>query len=391
MSLRLAGAGGAVVLPADEGLIHGLTDCLFGWPAVFAPDLPQPRETLAVIAREAGGTFRLGSRYLDRPMTGLTVTSTVCAIIADLALGYCDALPGGTGLHCGAVRLGAGPLTLIAGPHRAGKSTLIARLALEKGAEIFCDDVLPITAKGQAVALGLAPRIRLPAVAALGPALAARLILADARYAYLRPLRAAQHGTRAVPAVLVALDRRPGSGPPRLHHLPPDAAIRLILQQTLTTSDSPASAMTQAEALLQGMTCVTLRYDDLDAAVALLTAQFSGAPRRGQEILPPLPTPAAAVSAPARPDLRLTRRPDVHLRTQDHGVFLWYLDSPMLWHLNPLGQAIWALLETPHTPQDIATLLCDVFPQVAPDQILTDVAAFLGAARADGLVTVAAP
>lgn len=387
MSLRLAGAGGAVVLPADAGLVRGLTDCLFGWPMDFAPDLPSAEEALAVIASEVGGTFRLGSRHLDSPMTGLTTTSAVCAVIADLALGFCAALSDGIGLHCGAVRLGEGPLMLVAGTHRAGKSTLVARLALDDGAEVFCDDVLPINSEGEAIALGIAPRLRLPAVAALNGRIEPQLILGDDRYAYLRPKRPALHGTRARPVVLVALDRRPGNGPPCLHRMEKDVAIRLVLQQTLTSLRNTEAALLRAEALLAGMICVTLRYDDLNAAVALLAARF-GAHRCENmgDFAPPVLAAQEQGGKVALPHVRLSRRRDVHIRNQESGVFLWHLDSPMLWHLNALGQKIWMLLETPQTPHAIAQLLSCAFAQVDPDLILADVTAFLGAAQQDGLV-----
>lgn len=384
LSVHLAGAGGAIVLPARQDLIQGLTDCLFGWPATLSPTLPPPEQTLAVVAAEQGGTFRLGARALDGPLSGLSTTAAVCALIADLALGFCESLPGGMGLHCGAVRLGQGPLLLLAGPRRAGKSTLIARLAREETAKIFCDDVLPITAQGDALALGLAPRIRLPAAPALGHVTP---LLADDRYAYLRPRNPAAHGTRARPKVLVALDRRPGSGAPRLHQLPPDAAIRLILQQTLTLADTPAAALAQAEALLHGMTCVTLRYDALEPATALLGAAFGGTTALPPDLLPPLPSAALASGANLPLDLPLQRHPEVHLRHFGQSLFLWHPDTPMLWHLNPLAQAIWALLETDQTTSSLVGLLCEAFPHIPPDQIATDVAAFLGAAQDSGLVT----
>jgi hypothetical protein len=276
---------------------------------------------------------------------------------------------------------------LFAGTHRAGKSTLVARLALDAGAEVFCDDVLPIDAKGQAIALGMAPRLRLPAIPTLNGRIEPRIVLADERYAYLRPVRHAEHGTVAKPGVLIALDRRPASGPPRLHQMPKDVAIRLILRQTLTATHDPESAMLRAEALLAEMTCVTLRYDDLEAAVALLAAQFGDATRiHTQNVLAPdLVVPEPALH-PVRPDLRLMRRPDAHVRTQEHGVFLWHLDSPMLWHLNPMGRIIWSILEDPHTPHEIAHLLSEVFDNVEPVQILADVTQFLGAALEQRLV-----
>lgn len=378
VSLHLRGAGGAVVLPSDDALIGGLSDCLFGWDMRLAPGIPKEDATLAVIAPEAGGRFRLGSRYLDRPMAGLTVTSTVCAVIADLALGYCDALPGGMGLHCGALSVGRGPLVVLAGPRRAGKSTLVAQMSQRPDVRVFCDDVLPITAENEAIALGFSPRIRLPALTALP------VVLADDRYAYVRPDTPVPHGARARARVLVALQRVPGSGAPRLHRMDPDVAVRLVVSQTLTALTGPDATLVRAQDLVSTMTCVTLRYDDVTEAADLLAAQFGGGP--GLPLAPPLPSPVETTAPPAPTALPLMRTPEVQLRRQGDGLFLWHLASPMLWHLNPLGQAIWALLDQPHTPADLADMLAVVFDSVPAKTIAADVAAFLGAALDAGLV-----
>jgi hypothetical protein len=291
VSLHLRGAGGAVVLPSHDRLIRGLSACLFGWAPQFSPDLPDEDATLAVIAAEAADRFRLASRYLDSPMRGLTTTSAVCAVIADLALEFCDALPGGIGLHSGALSVGGGPLIVLAGPRRSGKSTLVAQMSQSA-------DVLPVTATGKAIALGFALRIRLPALPAL---MAAEVVLADDRYAYVRPRTPVPHGTRARPAVLVALQRVPGSGPPRLHRMDPDAAISLIVAQTLTALSGSGAALQQAEALAATMTCVTLRYDDVDLAGELLAAKFCGILGPDLTLAPPLAFIAETTAKPAPP------------------------------------------------------------------------------------------
>ncbi|MFP5482167.1 MAG: hypothetical protein ACLGGW_02685, partial [Gammaproteobacteria bacterium] len=102
-------------------------------------------------------------------------------------------------LHAGAVAI-SNRLIAITGPRRAGKSTLIARLCAEPDLQIFCDDVLPISPLGEGVALGVAPRLRLPLPAKasqhfkqfarqhLGPH--------DNRYGYLCTTNLAGNGTR---------------------------------------------------------------------------------------------------------------------------------------------------------------------------------------------------
>lgn len=381
LTLRFPGAGGPVVLPADEGLIAALTSCLHGWTPSATPGAQNP--ALALVLREASGTHTLASRHLDRPLKRLTPTATACGLIADLAQGFCDGLPGGLGLHCAAFRFGAGPLILLTGGHRAGKSTLIAHLALQEGVEVFGDDVLPLSATGEAIALGAAPRLRLPLPATLGPTARDRILLADTQYAYLRPLCLAPHGTTARPGLLLALEREDGASP-SLHPMPQDQAVALLLRQSITALPEPEAALAKAEALAAGMTCLTLRIGRADEAAAFLAQTFGpGAPPLGP--LPPLP-PKAQASHALAPDRPLIRATGFTLRRMRAGLFLWHPEDSMLWHLNSLAHALWLMLETPATPADLAADLAQIFPDTPKAQITADLAAFLAEAEENGLI-----
>jgi hypothetical protein len=62
----------------------------------------------------------------------------------------------------------------------------------------------------------------------------------------------------------------------------------------------------------------------------------------------------------------------------------------MVWTLNPVARAAWELLEEPASAADLAELLAEVFPDVAPDRLRADMAALLGGlARADLVVPAA--
>jgi hypothetical protein len=381
LSLRFPGAGGPIVLPPDEGLISALSSCLHGWTPSATPGAQS--SALAFVLRDTEGTHTLASRHLDRPLTGLSATGTVCGLIADLAQGYCDTLQGGLGLHCGALRFGNGPLLVLTGGHRSGKSTLIAHLALTQGAEVFCDDVLPLDANGQAIALGAAPRLRLPLPDALAATAKTRVVLTDAQYAYLRPEHLAPHGTKARPAVLLALDRVEGAAP-SLHLMPQDQAVALLLRHSITELPEPEAALAKAEAVAAGMTCLTLRLGRAEEAAAFLAQTFGpGAPPLGK--LAPLPPKAKErQSIPA--DCPLIRASGFTLRRMHAGLFLWHPDESMLWHLNSLAHALWHLLETPASPAELAADLAQLFPDTGLDQITTDLAAFLTEALDNGLI-----
>lgn len=380
IALRFAGLHQDIVLPGRGGLADALHRTLHGWAAQRRPATTRQATPLAVVTEGRTGRFNLTSSHLDDPFEDLPRASTVCALIADLAEAFCAARPGRTGLHCGAVRLGDGPLMLLTGAARAGKSTLVARLALEPDAQVFCDDILPVEPDGTALALGAPPRLRLP----LPPRLQARapqIGLADADYGYLETATLAPHGTTARPGALVALQRRPG--PARLHHLPADRALWLLLGQSITGHPDAASAFARARALSEGLPALTLAYEDLDEAVALLRRAFAA---DAPEPEPALPDPAPHPAPPPHPARQLRRSPGTAIRRHGDGLFLWQIGGTRLWHLNPLARAIWLLLEAPQTPAMLTATLAPLFPEADPQQVGADIGAFLGTALEEGLL-----
>ena len=54
--------------------------------------------------------------------------------------------------------------------------------------------------------------------------------------------------------------------------------------------------------------------------------------------------------------------------------------------LNPVGGAVWALLETPASGHEIAAALHEVFPDVPIDTVADDLALLLGQMALRGLV-----
>ncbi|EHK53331.1 hypothetical protein [Allomesorhizobium alhagi] len=79
-------------------------------------------------------------------------------------------------------------LVVFPSTNRAGKSTLIARLAAE-GVAVHADDLLPLTPDDEGMSLGISPRLRLPLPETAGATLT-RFVMenqgaADGRYKYL--------------------------------------------------------------------------------------------------------------------------------------------------------------------------------------------------------------
>ena len=387
--LALPGLRRRLALTAAEPVAQGLAAVLLGWQPQ-----PAPRPGRAPVTRvePARGGFRVTSDTLDVPMTGLAPASAVCACIADIAQSWAGQRPGGLALHAAAVHTGAG-LVVLAGPHRAGKSTLATRLALEPGWTLWGDDVLPLGPDGQAVALGIRPRLRLPVPAAAGPALrdlAARAcLLRDHHYAYVAVPGQAPHGTIAPPRVLIRLDRRPGA-PARLHALPGTEALRLLEDQSI---GGDARTLPRLIRLAAGMVGLRLVFDDPEQAAALLRKALASpqalSALRPDPPLPEAEAPGADPLTPAAMRLCWQRMPGLAARRLGRGLALWSPDQGYGLALNATGAALWQMLGEPVTGRDLAEALCAAFPDVSPIRITADVAAALGAMVAAGALLAA--
>jgi hypothetical protein len=373
-----------------DGVAQALALVLRGWQ----PGPATARGPAATTVTASRGRFRVASDYLDAPMTGLLMASAVCALLADIAQSWAEQRPGRLALHAAAVRSGAG-LVVLAGPARAGKSTLATRLALEPGWSLWTDDVLPLRPDGQAVALGILPRLRLPVPAAAGAALrdlAARAcVLGDDRYGYVAVPGQAPHGTTAPLRVLIRLDRRPGAAP-CLHALPGPEALRLLMEQAI---GGDARLLPRMMRLATDVVALRLVYDDPDSAAALLRRALASpetlAARPPAPALPPdAPDTGAEPLAPAGMALDWRRIPGPVPRRLGDGLALWSPDLGRGLALNATAAALWQMLAQPVSGDDMAAVLAAAFPAEPPERIRADVAAALGAMLAEGLLTAQA-
>lgn len=391
--LTFAGVADPVVIRGAPDLVAALGRVLKGWPCRVTDAASRqagPGVLASVAASRKGLTAT--SRYTDAPLPGLSLASAACAVVADLSQGYIDSQPQLRALHCGAVEVN-GRLVVLTGAHRAGKSTLIARLTAEPDMRVFCDDVLPVLPDGQGLALGIAPRLRLPLPAAASPAFRAHVAqwagVQDARYAYLSTPMQAAHGAQAPLSAIVVLDRR-ADGPARLHAMATDVALRNVLARNMAGAATAEAAFAQMHALVKDLHCLRLVYSDLEEAVTLLRSAFGGP----SSLNPEVPVGADQTDPPAPPaDLRPAdphqvwrQNPQVARRQVAESQFLWLPDDPTLWHLNPLAGAIWTLLEIPGSATDLAEALAEVFPAQPKGGILSDTALLLAQLAAQEMI-----
>lgn len=392
--LTFKGVTGTVQFNGPTGLSEVLQKVVLDWPCAVtktSQSAPSGASLLCQIsAKPAGLTIR--SRYVNSPLTGMSVTSAICALVADLSQGYVDSDPDLAALHCGAVQIN-GQLIVLTGQHRAGKSTLIARLLAEPDMRVFCDDVLPISPDGQGISLGIAPRLRLPLPETAAPVFRSHVAKwcqsQDGRYAYVCAPGRAAFGTRAPLSAILLLDRR-DAGPARLHHMPTDTALKHMFSRNLADLGTAEAAFEKMHRLVTGLTCLRLVYSDLEDAVTLLRAAFTGpdavsakvsiAPDCGDDVAP-RPAPA-----PVDPATSFCQNPAVAIRRVGQSHFLWMPGDSMLWQLNPLGGAIWTLLEIPGSAADLTETLAEVFPDQPKGGILADTAQLLTHLAAEGMI-----
>jgi len=80
--------------------------------------------------------------------------------------------------------------------------------------------------------------------------------------------------------------------------------------------------------------------------------------------------------------------PNVRFIANQEGAVLLHLDRGRYQSLNGTGAAIWGDLMSGASSDEIVSRVCERFPQTPHDRIRSDVARFLDALAARGLVTL---
>jgi len=284
MRVRFHGIPRPVLFDGCADLLDRLAPLTQGWRWQASDDPAAP--IISVTAVTSG--WRIVSQWTPEPATYDDAADIVCALFADLVLAYVEADPRLLCLHAGAVAIGpntnggsnaAAPLFVFPAETQAGKSTLTAALAISGGC-LYSDDVLPIdlgSPAASAVAIGLAPRPRLPLPDALPPhlheAMLRRIALSNSRYGYVALAREqlAPLGERRPIAAFVRLERAAGHA--ALTDAPRSEIMTLLLRQNFGARPPAGEMVERFAALTAAARCWRLRYNDVGEAVALLMAQ----------------------------------------------------------------------------------------------------------------------
>ena len=337
-----------------------------------------------------------GYRYSARWSSGATRYrhggDVVCAALADLFRAEAAMQSPRLCLHGSAAEF-AGKLVVFPSPYRAGKSTLSAALAAA-GVRLFADDVLPIDAAAgdQGMAPGVQPRLRRPlpddASAEFRRFVAGRSGLSSERYLYLDLTRdeLAPRGSLAPIGGFVLLERAPASAS-ELVAIGKAEVLRQVIWQNFARNGDARDILERLDAIVDQAACFKLRYARAEDAAAALKDGFASWTRPAGAVPP---VPAAATADASHVPAQYRRHPQVVEKVVDQDLFLVSQDRRAIFHLNPVGVAVWRLLGDRLGLDQIVELVHAAFPEVGRADIRRDIANLLDTLVAKRLV-IAAP
>lgn len=384
----LPGLTAPLELPDCAQLRAALTEVLGSWALSDAGSRTEP-PTIRVTANRQG--FRIRAPWITAPLIRRTLASTVCSLTVDLGRAFAVSQSAGVCLHAAAFATD-GPLVVLTGPVRSGKSTLLTHLAAT-GARIYADDVLSVRPDGTGMALGLAPRLRLPLPTAVPPHvrqfIADHQGLADQRNLFLR-LPAAQlqaFGTCRPVGWIVMLERQ-RNGAARLAPLSPGELLAALLDRSRHGGPPVVERLTTLLALLLQAGGVRLTYSDPTDAAQLLRAQADRPPSAGVSVSPvPVPVPPAVPREAAIPDdLSWVRGPGLLALELPDALAIVDTSRDRAHILNPLAAGLWQLLDEALPASALLDALCEAFPGIPADQLRTDLDMLLRDLHARGLI-----
>lgn len=387
----MSGLSRVIDLVDAEEVAHCLSKILGRWPRVPAGEVAEAGDRIK-IERVAKG-YRLASPWLEAPVTHRHPVDIACALVVELARDYVAEHPETLCLHGASALFGAG-LVVFPNRYRAGKSVLSACLAAH-GRRLFGDDILPIVAeRNEAMALGVAPRLRLPLPETLDERtvrfIEKRRGCESARYSYLdlSEQELAPFGTLAPIRGFVLLDRQP-EGAAELLPVSVGDVLRAVVWQNFARYVAPDEILGRLHALVAEARCYRLRYARAEDALPLLDGAFAAAAEeRPAADGTPSPSyhPRPVSASPRSGSGRFRRTPAVAETRVDGDIFLTNPETGTIHHLNSVGAALWCLLEEAADLEEVVACLCLAFPDVGEPQIRADAETLIDGLTRSGLI-----
>lgn len=402
MRLAFNDTAATVEVPDNPKFLAALRATAAGWPFTVTTGASEP---VVTVSERDGGFFLSvsGGSPVRR-----TAVSTACGVIVEVVNAYVAERAENLCFHCGAALFGD-RLIMFPSQFRAGKSTLIASLAAA-GHTIFSDDMLPVSADDLGgVALGIAPRLRIPlpgnSSQSFRKFVADHTAVADRRYAYLGlpEGRLAPRNTVASLGAMVLLDRNP-TGPALLRRATRSFALQSLILQNFARMTPSHELLQRLHRLMDRLPRFVLSYSDLEEATVLLETTFGRWPlqnsggafplvRASNEMArsaPPQDVDAnlGSLFAVAQP---LLRNADVDLQVVDAELFLADADGRSIYCLNPIGAGLWNLLAQPTSREEAVEVLLGAFPDIDRGTVAADVTRVFAGLSAAGLISAAKP
>lgn len=384
-------------LDGTESLLESLQPLIGGWPwrEIDPTDAPPDWRV-----SRAGGAYVIEAPWLDVAIRETSPIRAAGHLAVDLVECRLADHPDQLCLHCAAAEWD-GRLVLFPGRAKAGKSTLMARLAAD-GVRVLADDVLPTCGNEDewGWSFGLAPRIRMP----LPPDAGARLEGfmqqhggpgdEDARYLLAPDDVAPRHGHRARIAAIVLLERSTQRRPAELSAVAPGEGLASLILQNLAPELPAPDLVARLHRIVMRVPCLRLRYRELDDACRVLQWAFSNAPLDPAQTHPSaeakawenareVPTLAPLAIDPAHP---CRQAEDLAIHRADGEVFLVNRRTQGIHRLNDLGGGIWRLLEQPTSLASALEVVAGAYPLEPVARIEKDLRALWSALLAEGLI-----
>lgn len=365
-----------------------------GWPHVVRAADPELPPFFTIRAQPGTALFHTENHLEPAPPRPMDALNAACDAMAGLALALPAEDAGVICLHAAGVAM-AGRLVVFPNVRRAGKSTLSAALA-HRGYPVFSDDVLPLSFPdgGPVLArsMGIAPRLRLPLPERASPDfrdwVAANPGPENRQYKYLRLPGQPARGEALPVGAFVILDRQEEPGTARLDPVPADAAMDALLHQNFTRDRHSGDILAEMARALGGLPLFRLRYSGLEDAVACLADAFARwpGPVPGAGGPPRIFRLARFDAVPAAPGPRLVQRPGTIAREIGATLYLADAEGRAIHRMDPLAAAIWEMLAEPASPEEIAALLAEAFPDTDPARLRADLGRLLEGLAGQGLL-----
>ena len=393
VDLSLPLLGRCLRIDQAPDVVAALTEAMPGWPiTVQAATGPVP---VRYIYRDAEGLWQ-GSVNEPNEFHLPSPASAACSLVGELVSQRLLNEPDLLGLHCASVEIN-GRLVLFPENSKAGKSTLSVAFAAA-GYRVFGDDVLGLTPQGQGVAMGVAPRLRLP----LPDSFSAEFVAysqrhagpEDDRYRFVLPgvNGLARFNDQSPVGAIVLLERDPQTLEPEVVTLPPAEGLLQLLCQNFARQTSDATLLTRLLPLMQTVPCLLLRYSEPLAGARYL-ANFIKDPERlnGHNAsllnVPPhhVQQSCPNIAAAALESLWVAQQ-GVTSYALGEELFLIHIASGTIHRVNSSGKIAWQLLQQqPLSGHDLSDVIASHFK--APlNEVTLDISTLLAALAQTGLI-----